>query len=251
MTTPSSSPGAARSVLARLLRPASIAIVGASATPGALGASVLANLERNGFGGEIHLINPKRSEIGGRPCLASVGHLPRGVDVAILAIPQAAVVETVRELAEREVGAAVIFSAGFAEAGAAGMEQQREIARIAAASGMLVEGPNCLGCINYLERIALTFIEVNVSEAQARRNRSEPAIGILSQSGAMMTVLNTTLASRDLPLSYAISTGNEAASHIEDYAQFLLDDPGTRVIAIIAEQFRQPLRLLDIARRGP
>jgi acyl-CoA synthetase (NDP forming) len=252
MSTTSASPrvGVARTPVQRLLDPASIAIVGASPTPGALGASVLANLERNGYAGQIHLINPKREEIGGRPCLSSIERLPDGVDVAILAIPQPAVLDAVRALATRGVGAVVIFSAGFAEAGEEGQAQQREIARIADAAGMLVEGPNCLGCINYLERIPLTFIEAEISLEQAARNRAQPAIGILSQSGAMMTVLNTTLASRDLPLSYAISTGNEAASHIEDYVEFLLDHPGTRVIAMIAEQFRQPRRLLALARRA-
>jgi acyl-CoA synthetase (NDP forming) len=250
MTTISSPRAAGNASIARLLRPSSVAIVGASPTPGALGASVLANLERNGFGGEIHLINPKRAEIGGRPCLASIAQLPRGVDVAVLAIPQPAVLAAVRELAEREVGAVVIFSAGFAEAGAEGIAQQREIERIAAASGMLVEGPNCLGCINYVDRVPLTFIETNLGAAPAERSAEQPAIGILSQSGAMMAVLNTTLTSRKLPLSYAVSTGNEAASHIEDYAQFLLDDSRTRVIAIIAEQFREPQRLLEVARRA-
>lgn len=250
-TTPAAPPlGAVRTPVQRLLEPASIAIVGASPTPGALGASMLGNLERNGYAGQIHLINPKREEIGGRPCLASIALLPDGVDVAVLAIPQPAVLDAVRALAARGVGAAVIFSSGFAEAGEAGQAQQREIARIAAAAGMLVEGPNCLGCINYLARIPLTFIEADVSAEQAARNRAAPAIGILSQSGAMMTVLNTTLASRDLPLSYAISTGNEAASHIEDYLDFLLDHAGTRVIAMIAEQFRQPRRLLALARRA-
>ena len=234
----------------RMLRPSSIAIIGASPTPGALGASVLANLERNGYRGGIYLVNPKRDEIGGRPCVRSIGQLPEGIDVAVLAIPQPAVLDAVRELATRKVAAVVIFSAGFAEAGPQGIAQQREIASIAAAAGMLVEGPNCLGCINYLDRVPLTFIETNVSETQAQRSRTHPAIGILSQSGAMMAVLNTTLASRELPLSYAVSTGNEAASHLEDYLAFLLDDPGTRVIAIIAEQFRQPARLLAAARRA-
>ncbi|MCM2493942.1 acetate--CoA ligase family protein [Burkholderia glumae] len=243
-------PAATGQAVARLLRPSSIAIVGASPTPGALGASVLANLERNDYRGQIYLVNPKRDEINGRPCVNSIAQLPDGVDVAVLAIPQAAVLDAVRQLAARKVGAVVIFSAGFAEAGAEGIAQQQEIARIAAETGMLVEGPNCLGCINYLERVPLTFIETAVSAEQASRNRSQPAIGILSQSGAMMAVLNTTLASRGLPLSYAVSTGNEAASHLEDYLQFLLDDAGTRVIAMIAEQFRQPARLLEIARHA-
>ena len=236
--------------VSRLLSPTSIAVVGASPTPSTLGASVLANLERNGYSGRIYLVNPKRDEIDGRPCLNFIEQLPLGVDVAVLAIPQSAVLDAVRNLAARNVGAVVIFSAGFAEAGPEGIAQQQEIARISAESGMLIEGPNCLGCINYRERVPLTFIEVSVSAEHALRSRSLPAIGILSQSGAMMAVLNTTLTSRNLPLSYAISTGNEAASHIEDYLQFLLDDAGTRIIALIAEQFRQPGRLIEAAKRA-
>lgn len=239
---------ALRPDIGRLLRPRSIAIVGASATPGALGASVLGNLERNGFAGDIHLINPKRSEIDGRACLASVDQLPDGVDVAVLAIPQPFVLDTVRALAARRVGAAVIFSAGFAEAGERGMAEQREIARIAAEAGMVVEGPNCLGCINYLQRVPLTFVEVNIDAQQV--DAARPAIGVVSQSGAMMTVLCTTLSSRALPLSYAISTGNEAASHAEDYVDFLLEQDSTRVVAMIVEQFRQPARILAAVARA-
>jgi hypothetical protein len=82
--------------LERLLRPRSVAIVGASASPGALGASVLANLERMRYAGEIHLINPKRDEIGDHPCLHSIDDLPSGVDAAVLAIPRAGVLDAVR-----------------------------------------------------------------------------------------------------------------------------------------------------------
>lgn len=236
--------------IGRLLRPASIAIVGASPTPGALGASLLANLERNGYGGQIHLINPKRDEIGGRPCLAAIDDLPEGVDVAVLAIPQVAVLDSVRALARRKVGAVVIFSAGFAEGGAEGLAQQHEIARIASEAGMVVEGPNCLGCINYLERIPLTFIDTEISAEQAAANRSQPTIAFLSQSGAMMAVVARTLADRALPMSFAVSTGNEAASTIEDYIDFALEDPSTRVLALFAEQFRHPQRLLKAAARA-
>jgi acyl-CoA synthetase (NDP forming) len=231
--------------LDRLLRPRSVAIVGASDKPGALGASVLANLDRNGFAGAVHLINPKRAEIGGRACLASVDDLPDGVDAAVLAIPRVAVLDTVRALAARGVGAAVIFSAGFAEGGEEGLAEQREIGRIAAETGMIVEGPNCLGMTNFIDRVPLTFVETN---ATALGNRA--GIGIVSQSGAMACVLGTTLASRDLGLSFSVSTGNEAASGVEDYVEYLLDDPSTQVIAMIVEQFRKPQRFLSAARRA-
>lgn len=238
-------PAAPAASLDRLLRPRSVVIVGASDKPGALGASVLSNLTRNGFAGDIHLINPKRAEIGGRPCLPSVDALPEGVDAAVLAIPRVAVLETVQALAARKVGAAVIFSAGFAEGGEDGLAEQRAIGRIAAEAGMVVEGPNCLGMTNFIDRVPLTFVETDTRPLGDRAG-----IGIVSQSGAMACVLGTTLASRDLGLSFSISTGNEAASGVEDYVDYLLDDASTQVIAMIVEQFRKPRRFLAAARRA-
>ena len=232
-----------RPSLDRLLQPRSIAIIGASDKPGALGASVLANLERQGFSGQIHLVNPKRSDIGGRPCLTSVDDLPEGVDTAILAIPRAGVLDAIRGLARRKTGSAVIFSAGFAEDGPQGLADQQEIARIANEAGMVVEGPNCLGLVNFRDRIPLTFIQLPEAKAKGER-----CVGIVSQSGAMAAVLATTMIARDVPLSCYISTGNEAASGVEDYVEHLVADPVTTVIAMIVEHFRQPARFLKIAR---
>ncbi|NML04356.1 acetate--CoA ligase family protein [Sphingomonas sp. G-3-2-10] len=230
--------------LERLLKARSVAIVGASEKPGALGNSVLQNLERHGFSGPIHLINPKRDEIAGRACLKSVADLPEGVDAAVLAIPGGAVLDTVRALAARGVGAAVIFSAGFAEGGEEGMAAQREVARIAAEHGMVIEGPNCLGMTNYVEGIPLTFVETPVIELNG------PGVGIVSQSGAMAVVLGTTLMSKGLGISISVSTGNEAASGVEDYVDYLLDDPNTAVIGMIVEQFRKPAAFLALAERA-
>ncbi|WCP15517.1 Trans-feruloyl-CoA synthase FCS1 [Sphingobium sp. AntQ-1] len=226
-----------------LLRPRSVAIVGASDKPGALGASVLANLVRQGFDGDIHLVNPKRTEIGGRPCVASVDDLPEGVHVAVLAIPRAGVLDAIRGLARKGVGAAVIFSAGFAEDGPQGLADQQEIARIARESGMVVEGPNCLGLVNFRDNVSLTFIEMPEAKAQGDRR-----VGIVSQSGAMAAVLATTMIHRDVPLNCYISTGNEAASGIEDYLAYLVDQRDTAVIALIAEHVRDPARFLAAAR---
>lgn len=229
--------------LDRLLRPRSVAIIGASDKPGALGASVLANLERQGFAGAIHLVNPKRTEIRGRACVASVDDLPEGIDAAVLAIPRAGVLDAIRGLARRKAGAAVIFSAGFAEDGAAGLADQQEIARIADAAGMVVEGPNCLGLVNFRERVSLTFIELPEARAEGDRR-----VGIVSQSGAMAAVLATTMIVREVPLSCYISTGNEAASGVEDYVAHLVADPDTAVIGMIVEHFRKPARFLAVAR---
>ena len=231
--------------LTRLLSPRSVAIVGASPTPGALGNSVLRNLERHGFAGDIHLINPKRDEIEGRACLKSIDDLPDGVDVAVLAIPGPAVVVALRALARRKAGAAIIFAAGFAEGGEEGLAIQAEVARIAAESGMVIEGPNCLGLVNYAAGVPLTFVESPVLELEGK-----PAVGIVSQSGAMAVVLGATLMAKELGITVSVSTGNEAASGVEDYVEFLIDDPATAVIAMIVEQFRQPARFLALAEKA-
>lgn len=231
--------------LERLLRPRSIAIVGASPTPGSLGASVLANLDRQGYSGDIHLINPRRDEIAGRRTVKSIDELPDGVDAAVLAIPGAAVLEAVRALARRKVGAAIIFSAGFAEAGEEGLAAQRELARIAADTGMIVEGPNCLGMCNFVDGIPLTFVEIPPARRDGRAD-----VALISQSGAMAIVVTTILLGRDLGLSYFVSTGNEAASGVEDYLDAMLDDPDSRVIGMIVEQFRDPARFLKLAARA-
>lgn len=233
-----------RAAIRRLVRPRSVAIVGASDKPGALGASVLANLRRNAFDGAIHLINPNRATIDGQPCLPTIAALPTGADCAVLAIPRAGVIDAITALAERGVGAVVIFSAGFAEDGDQGIADQREIARIAAAAGMVIEGPNCLGLVNHVDGIALTFVETLATPPRD----GAPGVGIVSQSGAMAAVLGTTLASRSLGMTLSVSTGNEAASGVEDYVDYLVGDPATRVIAMIVEQFRKPLRFLAAAR---
>src|SRR5947209_5081755 len=229
----------------RLLRPRSIAVVGASATPNALGASVLANLDRANFNGAVHLVNPNRAEIGGRPCIASVDKLPDSVDCAVLAIPRAGVLEAVSGCAKRGVGGVIIFSAGFAETGAEGRAEQDRIRDISAEHGMIIEGPNCLGMVNYVEGIPLTFVTTDL-----KRSTGTNGIAILSQSGAMAAVLSVSVTHRALELSFSISTGNEAMSGVEDFLEYVIGDSHTRVVAMIVEQFRQPARFLSLMRKA-
>ncbi|MFM9936809.1 MAG: acetate--CoA ligase family protein [Novosphingobium sp.] len=238
-------PAISRDALERLLRPRSVAVVGASDKPGALGTTLLSNLDANGFAGAVYPINPKREILGGRTCLPGIEALPEGVDVAVLAIPRAGVLDAVRALAARRVGGVVIFAAGFAEGGAEGLAEQQDIAAVAHAAGMVVEGPNCLGLVNYVDRIPLTFVETKAVPPAGRR-----AIGIVSQSGAMAAVLGTVLLARDCGVSYSVSTGNEAASGVEDYVDWMIDQDDTDVIAMIVEQFRKPARFLAAAVRA-
>jgi acyl-CoA synthetase (NDP forming) len=234
-----------RKAIERLLRPRSVAIVGASPAPSSFGASVLANLRQAGFGGSLYLVNPKRSEIQGLPCMPSIDALPEGVDCVVLAIPRGGVLEAVTACVRRGVGGAIIFSAGFAESGEEGRAEQEAIAAIAQESGMIVEGPNCLGMVNFVDGIPLTF----VLTPPALFSGSD-GIAIVSQSGAMAAVVGVALRHRDAGISYSVSTGNEAAASVEDFVEYLIDDPHTKVILMIVEKFRQAKRFLQLAARA-
>ncbi len=236
---------AMRPAIERLLRPRSVAIVGASPTPSSFGASVLTNLENAGFAGDLHLINPKRAEIRGRPCLPSIDALPHGVDCAVLAIPRASVLESVTACARRGVGGVIIFSAGFAESGAEGRAEQEKLAAIAHDHGILIEGPNCLGMVNFVDGVPLTFVLTPPA-----RQTGTNGIAVASQSGAMAAVVGVGLRSRELGISFSISTGNEVASNIEDYVDYLVEEEHTCVLLMIVEHFRHPRRFLAAAERA-
>jgi acetate---CoA ligase (ADP-forming) len=236
---------AAKRQIDRLLRPRSIALVGASATPGSLGENVLRNLENAGYSGDLHLVNPKRPMIHGRASLGSIDELPDGIDCAVLAIPAAAVLDAARACARKQVGSVIIFSAGFAESSASGRKAQQELAALAHEHNIVIEGPNCLGIVNYADSIPLTFV---VTPPQPPSQ--SPGVAIISQSGALAAVVAVNMRHHAIHLTYSISTGNEAASGIEDFLEYLLDDPATRVIALIVEQFRQPQRFLRLTQRA-
>ncbi|HUH63291.1 MAG TPA: acetate--CoA ligase family protein [Terracidiphilus sp.] len=235
----------ARPSLRRLLAPRSVAIVGASETPGSLGESVLSNLEEAGFAGDLHLINPKRNQIRGRACLSSVEALPSGVDCAILAIPQNGVLDAVEACARRNVGSLIVFSAGFRESGEAGRVAESRLTAIAREHAIAIEGPNCLGLVNYVDRLPLTFIRTPMGEPAVA-----PSVAVLSQSGALAAVLGVNLHHHGLQISYSISTGNEAACSIEDFLEYLLEDEHTQAFVMVVEQFREPRRFLRLAARA-
>jgi acetate---CoA ligase (ADP-forming) len=230
----------------RLLRPRSVAVIGASDRHGALGATLLSNLVKYEFHGDVYPVNPKRDELLGLKVYHSVEELPEGIDCAVLAIPRDFVLGTVKSLGEKGCGAVVIYSAGFSEAGEQGMKDQLELASIANEHGMIIEGPNCLGCTNYIERVPLTFVQTNMRTPP----KGTRAVGIASQSGALAAVLATTLFARDGYVSTSVSTGNEAVSGVEDYVEWLVDDPDTHVIAMYVESLRRPQAFLAAARRA-
>jgi len=231
--------------LARLIRPRSIAIVGISPEPASPGFILLGNLERFGYSGEILPVSRSRAEVAGRRCVAAIDDLPEGVDLAMLMLPRAAIEEAVAACARRGVGAAVVFAAGFGEAGGEWAAAQQRIAAMARDAGIALCGPNCLGLVNYVDGVPLTF-----SPQQVLTQGPGPAIAVIAQSGGLATILRNALMARDLPIAYAISTGNEAVLGLEDYVAFLLDDPRVGVFTAFAEQIRHPQRFLEVAGRA-
>jgi acyl-CoA synthetase (NDP forming) len=228
----------------RLLRPESIAIVGVSPEPDSIGGAVLANLERFNYGGQIHLVSRSRDAIGGRPCLPAIDELPEGVDAAVLALPQAGIAEAVASCIKRKIGAAVIFAAGFAEIGDAGRVAQDKLARAAKAGGLALQGPNCIGFVNYADGVPLTYEPVTPAQPDG------PAVAVAAQSGAMASSLRAAFQAKGLAVAQAISTGNEAGLCVEDFLEFLVGESNAKAIALFVEQIRQPKRFLELAARA-
>ena len=236
------------SAVARLLRPRSVAIVGASADPLSAGARVLGNLDLVGFDGAVHLVSRRAREIGGRACVPSVEDLPPGIDAAVLVVPEAAVADAVASCAARGMGGVVVFAAGFAETGPEGRAKQDRIAAIAREAGLALDGPNCMGFTNFLDRVSFSFGSVE-TEVLA------PGLGgaaIIAQSGAMMGNIAAALGAKGVPVNFTISTGNEAVTSAEDFLAAIIDDSQTGIFVLFMEQIRRPasfLALVEKARR--
>jgi acyl-CoA synthetase (NDP forming) len=232
----------------RLLRPRSLAVVGASPEPFSLGGNVLANIERFGFAGDLHLVSRTRTEINGRVCLATIDDLPLGVDAVALMVPVPAVKDTITACVRRGVGGAIVYASGFGEAGEEGRRAQDEIAALAKEAGFALLGPNCLGLINFVDQVPLTFEPVQPIVP------SGPGICAIAQSGAMAGNIRMALLGGNVPVAYTISTGNEAVLGAEDVIAGLLDDPAVQLFSVFVEQIRYPKRFLELAaearRRG-
>ena len=235
-----------RSRLDRLLRPRSVAIVGVSPEPGHMGGSVLANLERCKFEGDIHLVSRSRPELNGQACVPSIDDLPHGVDAAVLVIPQTAVIDAIAACGRRGIGAAIVFASGYAEVGDAGRAEQERLAAAARAANVAVLGPNCIGMCSFGAGAALTF-EFNVERPP---QNGAPKIGMVAQSGAVAAIMRMAFLAKGLGVSFYISTGNEADLTAEDFLGALIEDDDTQVAALFVEQIRHPQRFLALAKRA-
>ncbi len=226
--------------LARVLHPASIAIVGASSRAGSFGERVLNNLET--FGGRIHLVNAKYPELSGRPCHPSLTALPESPDCVVVCVPREGAEEVVAEAGQVKAGGVILFASGYAETGKPErVAQQATLGRIAAESGLRILGPNCLGIANYALGARISF-----SEYPAVRPLRRGSIGIASQSGALSQSLSQSIET-GVAVSHAFSAGNQADVDVADLVAYLAEDDACRSIVCVFEGMSQPQRLLEAA----
>ena len=231
--------------IARLLRPKSIAVVGASADPISVSGRLMTNLAAFGYDGQIHLVSRSRAELNGRACVKTIDELPEGIDAAVLIVPQVAVLDAVEACARRGIGGAVVFASGFAEAGDEGRRLQERIAEVARLSGVAMLGPNCMGFINAHDGACLSFGPFDPSVAA-----HGPRVAVVAQSGAMMGNATAALNARGLRVSYSVSTGNEAVVAVEDVLEHLIGRIEVDAFAVFVETLRDPGRFLELAARA-
>jgi acyl-CoA synthetase (NDP forming) len=228
--------------LVRALAPRSIAVVGASPTPGSLGYRTIQNLAR--FGGGIHLVNARHREILGRPCVPDLDSLPEVPDCVVLAIPREATEQAIEECARLGVGGAVIFASGYAEMG--GEERiaaQQRLQRIARESGLRIIGPNCTGFANNVIGVTAGFAEFAESTVRGA------AVGLITQSGALGLALSQA-AVHGVSFSHVLTCGNSCDVDVADLISFLAEDPSCSAIACQFEGLSDPARLFEAAGRA-
>lgn len=219
-------------------QPDSVAVIGASATPGSIGQTIMRNLMRSDFNGVVYPVNPRRRAVFGVHCYPRLSDVPDRVDLAVIATPAATVPGVVRECVERDVKGAIIISAGFAEIGTAGRALEAEI-RDVARGRMRIIGPNCLGVI----RPAANF---NASFASA--TPSAGSVALLSQSGAILTSILDWARDRNIGFSSFVSVGSMLDVDMADLIDYLADDPQTKSILLYLESVGNVRRFLSAAR---
>ena len=224
------------------MKPRSVALIGASRNPGSISYRILHNLVLSRFNGPVYPVNPKASVVGSIPAYPDVSAIPGPVDLAVIAVPAAGVLDVVDECGEKGVRGLLIISAGFAETGQEGAELQDQVVSRARRYGMRILGPNCLGLIT-------TDPDVRLNASFAPHYPERGPVAMASQSGALgLAVLDYTR-ELGLGLSSFVSLGNKADISSNDLIQYWEDDEDTSVILLYLESFGNPRRFARLARR--
>jgi len=233
---------AAVAAIHHFLEPGSVAVIGASRERGTVGGEVFHNLLAAGFNGPVFPINPRSDVVQSVPAFKSVRDVAGDVDLAIIAVPAAAVPDVARECAAKGARALVVISAGFAETGDEGLERQKQLLAVCRENGMRLIGPNCLGVLNTAE-------EVRLNGSFGPRYPPAGNVAFLSQSGALGLAIVDFARKLDLGMSSFVSVGNKADISGNDLIQYWESDDRTGVILLYLESFGNPRKFGRIARR--
>lgn len=232
---------AARS-MQHLLRPRSIAVIGASRTRGTVGHELVRNLLSGDFQGPVYPVNPTATHIVSLPCFPSIEAVPGDVDLAVVAVPAKSVAEVVEACGRKGVGALVVVSSHFAEDGAEGAQLEKEVARLAHSYGMRMVGPNCFGVLN-------TDPEISMNATFARDTPTAGRLGFASQSGGLGIAILAEARKRGIGLSSFVSMGNKADVSGNDLLSFWGEDDDTAVALLYLESFGNPRKFARLARQ--
>ena len=237
--------------LTPLIAPKSVAIIGASQRGADAnlareprGNRVIRNLKTFGFEGRIVTVNPKYTEVMGYPCYPDVASIPEPVDCLVSAVPNRHVPDLLESAAKAGVRAAVVFAAGFGEIGGEGKARQARLEALSKERGFLICGPNCYGVLNVFGKAPLFASTIPAGFLAG-------PVALISQSGGLSTTIaNALMLNRHVGLSHIISCGNQAGATLEEYINYFVEDENTRVIAVFAEGFKQPEKLLPVAHKA-
>jgi acyl-CoA synthetase (NDP forming) len=228
----------------QVLNSKSVVVIGASRDPSKPGAMLLRVLRETGFNGQFAGVNPQGGEVHGVPLYRSLQEIPFDVDLAVLLIPPAGVVQALKECANKGVKGVVISSEGFAESGPQGRIYQEEVGRILKSTGMRGFGPNTLGVVNTETGLTTSYF------SNERMLRPGP-IGFAAQSGIFVGALLRYLSSFDgYRISKGIGLGNKVDVDESDALEYLSKDPQTRIIGMYLEDIRDGKRFLHVAREA-
>ncbi len=221
--------------IAKLFEARHIAIIGASADLTKLGSSPLTAMGYLGYQGTISIVHPRNTELMGYRCYPSVADLPEGVEAAMIIVPAATAIEVAEQCVARGILSLVVISQGFGEAGGEGLDRDRRLLALVRDHGAAVVGPNTNGVANVKLGLAPAIAPIFQYEGRVRPG----VIGVISQSGAMVSSLLSHFARCGLGISKYVTCGNELVLGAADYLDYLIGDPDTEVIAIYLETIRK------------
>jgi len=225
--------------LDKMFGPRSIALIGATPGPDAVGAVVARNLRRAGFGGELMLVNPHHSTVDGLTVHPDIASLPKVPDLAVIVTPPQTIPALISQLGERGTRAAVVITAGFRELGEQGQSLQRATLEAAKPHLLRIVGPNCLGIMVPQLGLDTTFSHLAAPAGH---------IAVVSQSGAMISVMLDWAVPRGIGFSHVVSLGDMADVDFGDMLDYLAADPHTRAILLYVEGLRHGRKFMSAAR---